>query len=508
MKTGPHSFLIGIDVGTTSVKGILMDHSGELVAFSKQEYTLETGEGDTCEIDPEIYWDVTCKIIRDLTSRPGVDPARVAGLSFSSQGETLIPVDHSGRPLRKAIVWLDNRSAEEADQIRDRFGVPKVMEIAGQPEIIPTWPATKILWIRKNEPDIFKRAGKFLLVEDFLLYRMSGRYCTEYSVSSSTLYLNISKKIWWNEMLDFIGISENQLPELLPSGRTVGNLTPEAAAAAGLNTEVLCVTGSYDHPAGAIGSGNIRSGDVTLTIGASMAMCVAINKSVSDLSLRLPCQCHSVDGMYFLQPYGQTAGMVLKWFKDGFCQEEVNEAARKNEDPYDLMVRLAEQIRPGADGLMMLPHLMGTGSPEFNPKVKGVFAGIGLGMGKGHFIRAIIESVCLMIYHNLVIIREKGFEVKTIHVLGGASKSRLWNQVLADVTGLPVGTLVQNENAALGACILAGTGAGIFPDLKTACEVSVRKGGQYEPDMQNRQVYAGIYEKYRYLYSALEKYWD
>jgi xylulokinase len=239
-----------------------------------------------------------------------------------------------------------------------------------------------------------------------------------------------------------------------------------------------------------------------------MAMCVAIDKSVSDLSLRLPCQCHSVDGLYFLQPYGQTAGMVLKWFKDGFCQEEVNEAAQKNEDPYDRMVRLAEKVRPGADGLVMLPHLMGTGSPEFNPKVKGVFAGIGLGMGKGHFIRAIIESVCLMIHHNLVVIRENGFEVKTIHILGGAAKSRLWNQVLADVTGLPVCTLLQNENAALGACMLAGTGTGIFPDLKTACEASVRKGRQYEPNLPNHQVYTGLYEKYRYLYSALEYYWE
>jgi xylulokinase len=508
MKAKSHSFLIGIDVGTTSIKGILMDHTGEPVAFSKQEYTLESGEGDRCELDPEIYWIVTCRIIRDLLYRSGTDPSLVTGVSFSSQGETLIPVDHMGRPLRKAIVWLDNRSSEEAVLIKDRFGGPKVMEITGQPEILPTWPATKILWISKNEPDVFQKAGKYLLVEDFLIFRMTGKYCTEYSVSSSTLYLNISQKGWWQEMLDFIGISEKQLPELLPSGKAVGNLTPEAAAATGLNTEVLCVTGSYDHPAGAIGSGNIRSGDVTLTIGASMAMCVAIDKPVSDLSLRLPCQCHSVDGLYFLQPYGQTAGMVLKWFKDGFCQEEVNEAAQKNEDPYDRMVRLAEKVRPGADGLVMLPHLMGTGSPEFNPKVKGVFAGIGLGMGKGHFIRAIIESVCLMIHHNLVVIRENGFEVKTIHILGGAAKSRLWNQVLADVTGLPVCTLLQNENAALGACMLAGTGTGIFPDLKTACEASVRKGRQYEPNLPNHQVYTGLYEKYRYLYSALEYYWE
>jgi xylulokinase len=501
------SYTIGIDAGTTSIKGILLSSNGEIAASASQEYTLDTGPEEICELDPEIYWKVTCQIIQKIILKAGIHPELISGIAFSSQGETLITVDSKGNPLRKAIIWLDNRSVKEADQIKKKFGDQVIMNITGQPEVVPIWPATRILWIRENEPDVFNKAGKYLLVEDYLIFRMTGRYCTEHSLVSSTLYFNISQKKWWKEMLDYVGISEDQLPELYPSGISVGNLTTEAASATGLSTITKCVTGSYDHPAGAIGSGNINNGDVTLTIGASMAMCVSIDKPVSDISIKLPCQCHSVNGLYFLFPYGQTAGMVLKWFKDEFCQEEIKKAGQNSQDPYDLIVKQAENIAPGADGLIMLPHLMGTGSPEFNPKVKGVYAGIKLGMSKGHFIRAILESVSLMIYNNLETMRKKGIPIRAIHVLGGASRSNLWNQILADVTGLPLVTVLNTENAATGAALLASVGAGNFKDIQTACKISVKTHSRFEPDMSNHKVYYKIYKKYLHLYESLENFW-
>jgi xylulokinase len=501
------AYVIGIDAGTTSIKGILMNNQGEIVGSAKEEYMLDTGADDTCELDAEVYWNVTCRIIRTLISKSGINPENVFGVSFSSQGETFIPVDVQGNPLRKAIVWLDNRSEKEARQIREKFGPETIMKMTGQPEVVPTWPATKILWLKKHEHQLFKQVYKYLLVEDFLIFRMTGKFCSEPSVASSTLYLDIREKKWWKEMLDFIGISENQLPQLHRSGTPVGNLTKEAAVDTGLRTDTLCVTGSYDHPAGAIGSGNISKGDVTLTIGASMAMCVALDKPIADLTLKIPCQCHAIDGLYFLQPYAQTAGMVLKWFKDEFCAEEIEKARQNQQDPYDLMIWQAANVQPGADGLIMLPHLMGTGSPEFNPKATGVFAGIRMGMGKGHFIRAIIESVSLMIQHNLEFMKKKGIAVNVIHALGGASGSNLWNQVLADVTGLPVVTLRQTENASIGACLLAGTGTGIFKDLKTACQTSIKTQSMYKPNMSNHQLYKKMYYRYQLLYESLENYW-
>jgi len=499
--------IIGIDAGTTSIKGVILNSNGDLAATASQEYKLDTGPDEICELDPEVYWTITCSVIRTLLQKSGIDPSDISGIAFSSQGETIITVDSGGKPLRKAIIWLDNRSVEQATRIRSKFGEQRIMDITGQPEVLPIWPATRILWIKENEPDIFTKAGKYLLVEDYLLFRMTGRYCTEHSLVSSTLYFDITQKKWWNEMLYFLGITENQLPELYQSGVPLGNLTSEAASATGLTTKTICVTGAYDHPAGAIGSGNISNGDVTLTIGASMAMCVAIDKPVSDLSVKLPCQCHAINGLYFLLPYGQTAGIVLKWFKDEFCQVETEEAGRNDQDPYYLMDKMAGSIPPGSDGLIMLPHLMGTGSPEFNPKVKGVFAGIKMSMNKGHFIRAIIESVSVMIHHNLETMRKNGINVNVIHVLGGASKSTLWNQILSDVTGLPLVTLKNTENAATGAALLAGTGTSVFKNLNHACEVSIKKHTRFEPDTANHEIYKGIYDKYIQLYQSLENYW-
>lgn len=495
-------------MGTTSIKGMLVNNRGEIVEFGKQEYSFETGKGGICELDAEIYWEVTCQIIQQLIRNSSVDPTLIVGIAFSSQGETLIVVDAKGKSLRKAIVWLDNRSIEEAEEIKNHFDGQHVMNTTGQPEVLSSWPATRILWLRKNEPHVFEQVSKYLLVEDFLMFRMTGKYCTEYSVSSSTLYLDISKKKWWKEMLDFMNITENQLPILMRSGEIVESLTPKAAGETGLSEGTLCVTGAYDHSAGAIGSGNIYNGDATLTIGASMAMCNTLDQPVFDRSMNLPCQCHAINGLYFLHAYGPTAGIVLKWFKDEFEQLEILEAEEDKMDVYDLLMRQAEKIPAGSDGLVMLPHLMGTGSPEFNSMARGVFAGITLGMHKGHFVRAIIESVSLMIRHNIEVMENNGIDVKVIHVLGGASKSNLWNQILADATGLPVITLQNAENAVMGACLLAAVGTGVFKDIQTACQTFVKANTRFDPNMSNSQLYNIIYKKYTCLYKSLEDYWN
>ncbi len=507
MNSGKASYVLGIDVGTTSVKSVLLNNEGVLLASAMKEYTLDSGPNDTCEVHPDVYWKITCLVIQELLTNSKVNPEGVKGLAFSSQGETLIVVDANGNPIRKAIVWLDNRSTVEAKEIEQKFGKQLIMDISGQPELVPTWPATRILWLKKNEPETFRRAFKYLLVEDYLIYKMTGKYHTEHSLVSSTLYFDISKKSWWSEMLEFIGISEAQLPQINPSGISIGTLTSEAQKETGLIMNTQCVTGAYDHPAGAIGSGSIRSGDVTLTIGGSMAMCVSLDKPVSDLALKLPCQCHAINGLYFLLPYGQTAGMVLKWFRDEFCGTELRKARKKGLDAYDLMVEQAEKINPGADGLVMLPHLMGAGSPEFNSEAKGVFAGIKMGMSKAHFTRAILESVVCMIHRNIQIMKEQGILVRDIHLLGGGSKSRLWIQILSDMTGLPVHTLNISDNAAIGAALLAGVGTGLFKDLNEACQISVKSQTLVEPDPLKHEQYKLVYAKYLQLYQSLEKFW-
>lgn len=500
-------FVLGIDVGTTSIKSVLLNSEGSIIASAMKEYSLDSGPHDTCEVHPDVYWNITCQVIQELLIVSKVNPELVKGLAFSSQGETLIVVDYEGLPVRKAIVWLDNRSTIEAREIEYKFGNQLIMDVTGQPEVAPIWPATRILWLRKNEPETFKKAFKYLLVEDYLIYKMTGQYHTEHSLASSTLYFDISKKVWWTEMLDFIGISANQLPQINSSGTSVGTLTTEAAREIGLTSETQCVTGAYDHPAGAIGAGSIHSGDVTLSIGGSMAMCVSMENPVNDLSLKLPCQCHAVDGLYFLLPYGQTAGMVLKWFRDEFCGTEIKKARKRGLDAYDLIVEKAARIAPGADGLVMLPHLMGAGSPEFNTEATGVFAGIKMGMKKAHFTRAILESVVCMVNRNIQIMKERGIIIRDIHVLGGGSKSTLWVQILADMTGIPVNTLMISDNAATGASLLAGVGTGLFADLETACQITVKSQTLVLPDPLLNKQYQIVYERYLNLYESLEKFW-
>jgi xylulokinase len=308
-------------------------------------------------------------------------------------------------------------------------------------------------------------------------------------------------------MLDFLQISEKQLPRLYESGMPVGNLTEEASSLMGLTSKTKCVTGAYDHPAGAIGAGNIEQGIVTLTIGTSMAMCVTIDKPVFDITMKIPCQCHVITGLYFLLPYAQTAGLVLKWFKEEFCREEIEIAGKFNSDPYNILIAQAERISPGAEGLIVLPHFMGTGSPEFNNKVKGVFAGVTPGMTKGHFIRSILEAVVCTVELNLETMKQKGIKINEIHSLGGGAKSHLWNQILADMTGIPVVTMSQTENAAIGAAILAGVGMGIFSNIEKGCETCTKEHLRFKPDQGNFEVYRKIYRKYLMLYKCMENYW-
>lgn len=501
------TYLIGIDVGTTSIKGVLLTGTGDFVTSVGQEYTLDYGPDETCELDPDVYWNISCKIVRSMIQKSGIDSSLVSGIAFSSQGETIIAVDNECKPLRKAIIWLDNRSVKEAKHIEERFGNQKILEVTGQPEVLAIWPATRILWLRENEPHVFNKVGKFLLVEDYLIFRMTGNYCAEHSLVSSTLYFDIFHKIWWKEMLDFLQISEKQLPQLYESGKPVGNITIEASLLMGLTTKTKVVTGAYDHPAGAIGAGNIAPGMVTLTIGTSMAMCVTLNKPVIDVTLKLPCQCHVIPGLYFLLPYAQTAGLVLKWFKEEFCREEIEVAEKLNSDPYSIMIEQAKQISPGADGLIVLPHFMGTGSPEFNNKVKGVFAGVTPGMTKGHFIRSILESVVCCIELNLETINKKGIKINKINSLGGGAKSHLWNQILADMTGIQVVTMSQTENAALGAVILAGVGTGVFSNIEKGCKTCIKEHKRFKPDRGKFEVYRKIYQKYLMLYKCMENYW-
>jgi xylulokinase len=504
MKRG---FLIGIDAGTTSVKGILVRTSGQIVCSATREYSLEYPAPDLCELDSEVYWQSTLYVIRTLLRKSKIEPGRVLALAISSQGETLIPIDHEGRPLRKAIVWLDNRSVQEANEIKNSFSAQTLFRKTGLPEIVAMWPATRILWLKKHEPEIFARTAKFLLVEDFLIHRLTGCFAANESMASSTLLFDIVNKQWWPDMLNFLSIRAEQLPSVVPSGEKIAYIQNQVARTTGLPESVAVVSGAYDHAAGAIGCGNLREGIVSETTGASMAMVVTLDKPLTDAGLNLPCQCHAVPGKYFILPYGQTAGMVLKWFKDAFAQQEIRQAKAKGEDVYCLLDGMAAKVPIGCDGLIMLPHLMGAGSPEFDEKIKGAYCGITPAMGKGHFVRAILESVAYMIMNNLQVLRSAGIAIEEIRALGGGARSHLWNQINADCTGIPFVTFRSSEPTSMGAALLAGVGSGVYENIEEGCDIMVRVNRRFEPEPNATAAYAKVFSQYQKLYKALAPFW-
>lgn len=501
------TFFIGIDAGTTSVKGILTDEEGTIYANAMQEYALEM-QADRCELEAEIYWIKTVAVIQELLETSDVDKQNIHALSFSSQGETLICVDALGLPLRKAIVWLDNRSMKEALAIEKHFGSEQICFHTGQPQVQPLWPATRILWLKENEPDLFESVYKFLLVEDYLIYKLTGQFATEQTLVSSTLYYAIREKKWWSDMLDFLGITAEKLPTVFPSATVVGKVIAKAAKDTGLPVTTIVVTGAYDHVAGALGAGNYKEGAVSETTGTSMAMVVTLNNAIPNFVINIPMQCHAVEGRYLLLPYGHTAGFVLKWFKDEFCKEETKESGVANEDVYDRITKLANCISPGADGLIVLPHLMGSGSPEFNAHAKGVFAGISALSTKGHFVRAILESIACVMKRNLDVLKVSNIEVKEVKALGGGSKSALWNQIKADVTNIPITTVQGQDTAALGAVILASTGVGFFASIECACRKMVKLSTTFFPDARAHVQYQPVYARYVNLTHHLEKFWE
>ena len=496
--------LIGLDIGTTAMKIALYNIKGMLLAVSTQEYTLLTPEINVVEETETVYWDAFLKGMKDLQSQYGFSKNDELALAISAQGETLFFLDKEGKSLRNAIVWMDNRAENEAKMLKDRFGDDRCYEVTGQVSFEPCWPATKILWVREHEPDIFEKTAKFVLIEDYFIYRLTGKYVTEGSLLCSSTYWDIIEKKYWTEMLDFIGIKEEQLPEVRESGEIVGRILPEIAEQLGLGDNVTICTGALDQAAGAIGAGNIREGMFSETIGAALAICVPVSKPVFDPSRKMPLHYFPIPNMYMIHTF-TNGGMTLRWFRDKFCHIELAAQKEGIGDAYDMISTEVSRIPAGSDGLMMLPHLAGSLAPDVNAKAKGVWFGFTLEHTRGHFMRALMESLGYILRRNIEALKDMGIEVQTVRSLGGGSKSRVWNQIKADINQVELETVKTKEAATLGAAILAGTAMGFFDSIDAAVDNMVTVKERIQPDKENFQIYDDGYEMYKKLMEDLKE---
>jgi sugar (pentulose or hexulose) kinase len=476
-------FILALDAGTTSLKVSLFNFSGVMVGGCVQEYRLDNPSPEIVELEPEVYWSAAQDAIVHILSETSILPADIAAVGVTSQGETLIVLDKQGRPLRKAIVWLDNRAEAEAKLIREKFGRDLVYQVTGQQDILPSWPAAKILWLRTHEPEVFQAAYKFLMLEDYLIYRLTGKFATDHALNPSTLYYDLRNGCWWESMLAFIGISPQQLPTLLNSGSVAGTVVGRVGLTEGTRVTVA----PMDQVAAAVGGGNIAPGVITETTGCALALCATVDHPVYDPKARIALYRHAVPGVFALLPWIPTAGMILRWFRDEFGDGM----------DYSALDEQAAAVPPGSDGLILLPHFGGMLSPEVNSEARGVFWGISTAHRKAHFIRSILEAVAFALRDNLELLTQTGVECRQITCLGGAARSKVWLQIKADVLQRPVRTLRCEETTSLGTAMLAAIGAGIFPNIEAAIAAMVHPAGMVSPDTKNRATYNAAFRKYK-----------
>jgi xylulokinase len=493
--------VLTLDVGTTSVKTSLFDEGFATLAFSSREYDLLTPAKDRVELNPDTYWNAAAESIREVVGQSGVTPSDIAALTMTTQGETLIPVAADGAPLGNALVWIDARAVEETGIIAKSIGNDEFYFATGLPENGPACPVSKVLWLKRKRPEVFRETHKVLLLEDFLIARMTGAFVTNRSLVSSTGYYDINNNTYWGRALQTIGVTDSLFPEAAACGSVVGALNAAAAGELGLSASTVVTTGAMDQICSAIGAGNVRPGMVTETTGTALVIAATTAAPDCGTPARVPFYKH-YDDNFLILPYCPTAAIVMKWFKDEFCGTESDDAAYAGVSVYQKLDEIAAAVPPGAGGVTVLPHFAGKLSPDTDPGARGAIHGLSLETKKGHIVRAIQESVAYMLRENLDLLSTMGISPSEIRSLGGGSRSSLWNQIKADVCGREILVMECEESTSLGAAMLGAVAVGVHRSVEQASREFVKVKMRCSPDTATTAVYDSGYRKYLDLYAS------
>lgn len=501
--------LLGLDVGTTGCKAVVFSPDGNVISSAYGEYKLYHRRPEWSELNPDEVWQTIVTTLKASMKGGKVKPESVGAIATSVLGEAFIPIDRDGNWLYWSMTTFDARAEEQTRWWKENFGADEIYKITGQPvtSSMPIYTLPKIQWIRENKPKIFKKTSKFLCWEDYINLKMCGRSVTDYSIATRTMMFDIRKKRWSNEILDAAEIDESLLPEVLPSGSPVGEVSREAAKETEVKEGTLVVTGGHDQPCGALGTGIVETGPAMDATGTTE--CIGVLQKRLTLTERMRLQgfavhCYVVNGKYFMFGFNPSGGVILRWFRDNFAQREKVEAEKERVDVYDILTNKASKAPIGALGLFLLPYFEGSGTPTFNRKARGVFLGLTLAHGKGEIVRAILEGLTYELRNNIESIEEHGTKITELRAIGGGARSKFWLQLKADITKRRVVVPNVTEAAALGAAVLAGVGAKVYEKAESAVKRVYGTKEIFTPNEETGRVYDGYYGIYRDLYGVLK----
>ena len=481
---------VGIDTSTTATKALIIDADGAVLGIGMSEYGYETPKPGWSEQDPDLWWNGTIEAIREAATVSGTELSTVAAVGVTGQMHGLVALDAGDRPVRPSILWNDQRTAAQCDEIRRRVGRDRLIAITGN-DALTGFTAPKILWMRDEEPENYERISAVLLPKDYVRLRLTGEHAVDRAGASGTLLFDLEERDWSDEVIELLDLPRAWFPQTFEGTDVTGHITDEAASLTGLRPGVPVVGGAGDQAANGVGTGAVEPGTVAVSLGTSGVVFAATDRPVVDAGARLHSFCHAVPGRWHQMGVMLSAAGSLRWFRDAIAPDV---------SFTDLSLE-AGTVAPGSDGLLFLPYLTGERTPHPDPEARGAFVGLTVRHARAHLTRAVMEGVAFGLRDSLEIIREQS-DVREIRVAGGGAASPVWLQILADVFGAEVRTVHVPESAAYGAALLAAIGTGAYPTVEDAVSATIRTGETYQPG-PSVSGYEDVYDLYRSLYPVL-----
>jgi len=484
-------YFLGIDLGTSSVKVLAINDKNEIVGDVSKEYPVYFPKDKWAEQDPKDWWEQTVIAIKELIEKYNIPNNGIKSIGFSGQMHGLVALGENNEVLFPSILWCDNRTEEECNDITNYFGRDKLRELTGN-KALTGFTAPKILWVKKNRPEDFKKIKHIMLPKDFVRFKLTGEYATDLSDASGTLMLDVKNRTWSKEMSNYLEIDETMLPKLYESYEVTGVVTDEVKKLLGIEGEVLVVGGAGDQAAGAVGSGTVSEGIVSVTLGTSGVVFAAHEKYAVDNDCRLHAFCHA-NGKYHSMGVMLSAANCLKWWV-----ENVNKGV-----DFETLLKEAQEVEDN-DNLFFLPYLMGERTPYSDPDAKGCFIGMSMNTTRGHMTKAVLEGVAFGLRDSLEILKDLNVPINEIRVIGGGAKSPLWKQIIADIFKGNIQEINTNQGGGLGAAILAAVGANHYTSVEEGCTKMIRITNTIKPNSDNIKKYDKMYPYYKKLYESLK----